>query len=64
MLKAGDLIRISRPPWRHRDLQGTLAIVVENFGKNMFGADRVILHCLYDGREMITTADNLELIAK
>jgi hypothetical protein len=64
MLKTGDLVRVVRLPWRHRDLHGTLAIVVENFGQNMFGTDRVMLHCLHDGRQIRTTVDNLDLIAK
>ena len=68
MLNIGDLVRIMVPPYKRPELRWTLAIVLENqrftSRENMFRTDRVSLHCLHDGGEILTTEDKLELIAK
>jgi len=62
MLKTGDLVRIVVAPYKRPELYWTLAIVLENLGQNMFGTDRVSLHCLQDGGEILTTVDKLDSV--
>ena len=61
-MNIGDLVRIVEPPYRRPELYWTLAIVLENLGQNMFGTDRVSLHCLHDGGEILTTVDKLDTV--
>jgi hypothetical protein len=62
-MNIGDLVRIVDAPYSHPELYWTLAIILENLGKNKFGTDRVVLHCLLDGRQMKATVDRLDLVA-
>jgi len=62
MLNIGDLVRIVVAPYKRPELYWTLAIVLENLGQNMFGTDRVSLHCLHDGGEILTTVDKLDTV--
>lgn len=62
MLKTGDLVRIVEPPYKRPELHWTLAIVLENLGENMFRTDRVVLHCLHDAGEILTTVDKLDTV--
>ena len=68
MLKTGDLVRIVVAPLKRQELYWTLAIVLENqrglSGKLYLWKRRVVLLCLHDGGEILTTEDKLELIAK
>lgn len=69
MLKTGDLVRIVVAPLKRQELYWTLGIVLENQrfasrGKLYLWKRRVVLHCLHDGGEILTTEDKLELIAK
>ena len=61
-MKTGDLVRIVDAPYKRPELYWTLAIVLENLGENMFGTDRVVLHCLHDTGEILTTVDRLDTV--
>ena len=61
-MNVGDLVRIVDAPYPSPELYWTLAIVLENFGRNIWGTDRVVLHCLYDGRQIKTTVDRLDIV--
>ena len=62
MLKTGDLVRITVAPYKRQELYWTLAIVLENLGRNVYGVDRVSLHCIHDGGEILTTVDKLDTV--
>ena len=62
MLNIGDLVRIVVAPYKRPELYWTLAIVLENLGRNVHGVDRVSLHCLHDGGEILTTVDKLDTV--
>ena len=61
-MKIGDLVRIVVAPYKRPELYWTLAIVLENLGENMFRTDRVVLHCLHDAGEILTTVDKLDTV--
>ena len=58
MLKTGDLVRIVVAPYKRPELYWTLAIVLEKLGRT----DRVVLHCLHDAGEILTTVDKLDTV--
>ena len=62
MLKIGDLVRIVEPPYSAPELYWTLAIVLENLATNTWGDERVLLHCILDGRQIKTTVEKLDTV--
>jgi len=59
-MKTGDLVRIVAPPYDHPELYWTLGVIIEHRSRDERGIDKFLLHCLFNGNHIVTSATWLE----